>query len=183
MNDKQMPLMQAADIEVRVQSVGKSRNGQVGAVLLLYITARAAMNALDAVYAASGWQRTHELIDGDLFCNIDIWDADKATWIRKQDVGTESNAEKEKGRASDAFKRAAVNVGVGRELYTAPFISVRLNDGEYFTQNKNGKEIYSCSAGVRFRCAHVRYDDRRQIDQLLIVDGNGTQRFRWAAAA
>lgn len=81
-----MPLMQASDIEVRVQSVSKSRNGQVGATLLLYITARAAMNALDDAYGGNGWQRTHELIDGDLYCNIDIWDAEKGVWVRKQDV-------------------------------------------------------------------------------------------------
>lgn len=179
MDNKQMPLMQAGDIDVRVQSVSRSRSGQVGAVLLLYITARAAMNALDAVYGTTGWQRTHELIDGDLYCNIDIWDADKAGWIRKQDVGTKSNAEEEKGRASDAFKRAAVNVGVGRELYTAPFIYVQFFDGEFFSQNKNGKEVYTCSAGTRFRCEYISYDANRRINRLLITDGKRQQRFVW----
>ena len=45
-------------------------------------------------------------------------------WIAKTDCGVESFAEKEKGEASDAFKRAGFNVGIGRELYTKIFIFV-----------------------------------------------------------
>lgn len=63
-------------------------------------------------------QRSHELINGNLFCTVSVWDTDKGVWVNKQDVGTESNTEKEKGQASDAFKRAAFNWGIGRELYT-----------------------------------------------------------------
>ena len=89
------------------------------------------MRILDQVFGPGNWQRTHELINGNLFCTIEIWDDEKAAWVKKQDVGVESNTEKEKGQASDAFKRAGFNVGIGRELYSAPFTYVELNDGEW----------------------------------------------------
>lgn len=179
MDTREIPLMGVDDIDVRVRTVYRARNGQVGAVLLLYITARAAMNALDTAYGVSGWQRTHEIVGGELYCNIDIWDTEKNVWVRKQDVGVESNAEKEKGRASDSFKRAAVNAGVGRELYSAPLIHVWLADNEYYVSNKNGKDVYACAAGVRFLCAHIAYDEQHKINQIVIVDGSGKPRFRY----
>ena len=119
-----IPLLTEKDIECRVQSVSRAKTGRVGAVLLLYKDARVDMRILDQVFGPGNWQRTHEVINGNLFCNIDIWDAEKRAWVRKQDVGVESNTEKEKGQASDAFKRAGFNVGIGRELYTGPFIYV-----------------------------------------------------------
>ena len=130
MKELSIPLLTEQDIDCRVQSVSKAKTGRVGAVLLLYKDARVDMRILDQVFGPGNWQRTHEVINGNLFCNIDIWDDEKKTWVRKQDVGTESNTEKEKGQASDAFKRAGFNVGIGRELYTGPFIYVELADNE-----------------------------------------------------
>lgn len=174
-----IPLLTAQDIECRVQSVSRARNGHVGAVLLLYKDARVDMRILDQVFGPGNWQRTHEVINGNLFCNIDIWDAQKGAWIRKQDVGVESNTEKEKGQASDAFKRAGFNVGVGRELYTGPFIYVELADNEFFSEGQqNGrKEVLKCYSNTRFSVAHVAYNDRREISELVIVDRSGTVRF------
>ena len=97
--------------------------------MLLYKDARVDMKILDETFGTLGWKRTHELINNNLFCNIDIWDAEKKEWIRKQDVGVESNTEKEKGQASDAFKRAAVKWGIGRFLYDLP-IKVAKADGK-----------------------------------------------------
>lgn len=105
---------------------------QNGCSLLLYKDARVDMRMLDEVYGPNNWQRSHELINGNLFCTISVWDADKGVWVNKQDVGTESNTEKEKGQASDAFKRAAFNWGIGRELYTAPFIWITLDSSEVY---------------------------------------------------
>ena len=121
MKEFTIPLLTEQDIDCRVQSVSKAKTGKVGAVLLLYKDARVDMRILDLVFGPGNWQRTHEVINGNLFCSIDIWDEEKKTWVRKQDVGVESNTEKEKGQASDAFKRAGFNVGIGRELYTGPF--------------------------------------------------------------
>lgn len=174
-----IPLLTAQDIECRVQSVTRAKNGRVGAVLLLYKDARVDMRILDQVFGPGNWQRTHEVINGNLFCNIDIWDAQKGVWVRKQDVGVESNTEKEKGQASDAFKRAGFTVGVGRELYTSPFIYVELADNEFFSEGQqNGrKEVLKCYSNTRFSVTHVAYNDRREISELVIVDRNGNVRF------
>ena len=96
--------------------------------LLLYKDARVDMTLLDETYGINGWKREHQLIGDRLYCTVSIWDTEKGQWIGKQDVGTESYTEKEKGQASDSFKRACVNLGIGRELYTAPDISIKLKD-------------------------------------------------------
>lgn len=93
-----------------------------GVTLLLYKDARVDQNILDETFGIFGWQRSHQLIDGNLYCTVSVRNPETGEWIHKQDVGKESNAEKEKGQASDSFKRACFNLGIGRELYTAPFI-------------------------------------------------------------
>lgn len=174
-----IPLLTEKDIECRVQSVSRAKSGKVGAVLLLYKDARVDMRILDQVFGPGNWQRTHEVINGNLFCNIDIWDPEKRAWVRKQDVGVESNTEKEKGQASDAFKRAGFNVGIGRELYTGPFIYVELADNEFYSEGQqNGrKEVLKCYPNTRFKVTHVAYNDRREISELVIADRNGVVRF------
>ena len=112
----------ADDIEVRVQSVKQN-----GLVLLLYKNARVDMNILDETVGAENWQREHYECKGNLFCRVGIGTVLKdneavAEWVWKADCGTESNTEAQKGEASDSFKRACFNWGIGRELYTSPFI-------------------------------------------------------------
>jgi hypothetical protein len=172
-----IPLLTARDIECRIQSVSQNKRGEVGAVLLIYKDARVDMRILDQVFGAGNWQRTHEVINGNLFCNIDIWDAEKQTWVRKQDVGVESNTEKEKGQASDAFKRAGFNIGIGRELYTAPFIYITLNDDEVVIDSNTKKP--KCLPSTRFEVAHIAYNDNREISELEIVDRHGNVRFAY----
>lgn len=175
-----IPLLEAADIECRVQSVSKSRNGRVGAVLLIYKDARVDMRIMDKIFGPYNWQRTHEIIDGTLYCNIDIWDEDKKCWVRKQDAGVESNTEKEKGRASDSFKRAGFNVGIGRELYTAPFIWIELWEGEYYSAGKqNNKDVFRTSSSVKFTVSEIEYDENRRIKKLLILDKDGNLRYSY----
>ena len=99
-------------------------NVKPGASLLLYKDARVDMKILDELYGTFGWQKTYQKIGDSMFCTISVYDKEKQQWISKQDVGTESNMEATKGEASDAFKRAGFNFGIGRELYTAPFIWV-----------------------------------------------------------
>lgn len=113
----------ADEIECRVQSVKPN-----GLVLLLYKNARCDMNILDETVGAECWQRDHYECKGNLFCRVGICvetkkgDAIFPEWVWKADCGTESNTEKEKGESSDSFKRACTNWGIGRCLYTAPFI-------------------------------------------------------------
>ena len=116
--------LNADDIEVRVQSVHKQGKGLV---LLLYKNARVDMNILDETVGAENWQREHYECKGNLFCRVGIntsydYPEERAEWVFKSDCGVESNTEAQKGEASDSFKRACFNWGIGRELYTSPFI-------------------------------------------------------------
>jgi hypothetical protein len=145
----------ADEIECRVATVSEK-----GCSLLLYKDARADMNLLDETVGCENWQRSHVLINGNLFCNVSI--KLDGEWVTKQDVGTESYTEKEKGQASDSFKRACVNWGIGRELYTAPFIWVSNCE----IANKNGKP----TTYDRFAVDYISYDSNRNICELRIVN-------------
>ena len=117
--------LRADEIEVRVQSIKKSRNSEnYGAILLFYKDARCDMNILDETVSPSGWKREHYQVKESMFCRVSIWDEEKKQWVDKSDCGTESNTEAQKGESSDSFKRACFNWGIGRELYSAPFTYV-----------------------------------------------------------
>lgn len=113
--------LRADEIEVRVQSVKEK-----GAVLLLYKNARVDMAILDETVKPFNWQREHKEVNGVVYCGVAINEnyiepSLPANWVWKWDAGSESQTEKEKGQASDSFKRACFNWGIGRELYTSPF--------------------------------------------------------------
>lgn len=149
----------ASEIECRVaQSRKYDRQTQV--VLLLYKDARVDQRILDELYGPMNWQRHHELIGDRLYCTISVWDAEKGQWVSKQDVGTESYTEKEKGQASDSFKRAAFNWGIGRELYTAPRIAFYLDNARV-----SDKGQPKCT----FEVAHIDYKGD-SISELVIID-------------
>ena len=155
---KEIPLLTANDVECRIKKITNE-----GAVLLLYKTARVDMRILDEVYGSMNWQRHHEVINNNLFCTISVWDSDKAQWISKQDVGTESNAEAEKGQASDAFKRAGFAWGIGRELYDSPFIWISGKVSKY----------------DRFHVTDIQYDrEKQEFIRLVIFDDKGKERYR-----
>ena len=132
--------------------------------ILLYKDARCDMAILDETIGCLNWQRIHEFKDGKLYCTVSIYDKDKEMWIDKEDVGVESNTEAEKGQASDAFKRACVNWGIGRELYTAPFIYIQAINGENIKRTK-------------FDLKSITYDDKGRIASLVIVDDKGNTRY------
>ena len=161
-----IPRLTKNDIECRVAQCGKSKNGAWCSVLL-YKDARVDMRILDKVFGPMNWQRKHELIGDRLYCTISIYDPEKGEWIHKQDVGTESFTEKEKGQASDAFKRAGFNVGIGRELYTSPKIFINLGDSEW--EEKNGKVVPK----VSFEVEDIDYDEEGNINYLIISNGKG----------
>ena len=157
-------LLKANEIDVRVARQTKDR-----VELLLYKDARCDMAILDETYGTFGWQREHLFKDGLCYCAVKIWDDEKQQWVTKEDVGVESNTEKEKGQASDAFKRACFNVGIGRELYSAPRIFVQLEQNEMY----DGK----ISQFVKFYVGHIAYDDDRKISELTITDNRGRVRY------
>lgn len=158
--------LRADEIECRV-----AMTSDKGVSLLLYKDARADMIILDETVGAENWQREHRRDNAN--CVVSIWDEKKSQWICKEDTGTESNTEKEKGLASDSFKRACVNWGIGRELYTAPFIWVSSDKISWY--QKNGKNY----PRDNFRVAAIAYDDRRNITALSIVNDKGTEVYRY----
>lgn len=158
-NNTTIRLLTADEIECRVGTISEK-----GLSLLLYKDARVDMRLLDEVYGPMNWQRTHEVIGGNLYCNVQIYDVQKKQWISKMDVGTESYTEKEKGQASDSFKRACVSVGIGRELYTAPFIWV--SAGKCNIQPKDNRYI----TYDKFRVKEIAYNDNREIIGLTILN-------------
>ena len=163
--------LKASEIDCRIQSIGQNKTGAVGTTILLYKDARVDMNILDETVGAMNWQRGHSVIDGNLYCTISIWDEEKEQWIAKSDVGTESNTEKEKGQASDSFKRAGFNWGIGRELYSAPFVYIQLDKSEY--KERNGK----LTSNAKFKVKDIAYDESRNIVRLVVVDSKGKVRY------
>lgn len=148
-------LLKADEIECRVGTVKKPQDDQPGGIsLLLYKDARCDMTRLDKTVGAMNWQRNHSRENAN--CTVSIWDDEKKIWVSKEDTGVASRTEAEKGLASDSFKRACVNWGIGRELYTSPFIWVSGNPDQLKWE--------------RFRVKAIGYDENRSVNALTIVD-------------
>ena len=160
--------LHADEIECRVGSIGEK-----GISLLLYKNARVDQAILDEVFGVYGWQRSHMMIGNSLYCTVSIWDPEKKSWISKQDVGTTGDFEKEKSAASDSFKRACVNLGIGRELYTAPFIFIPINRVTLTERNRKTavKDDFAVGAII------VSAD--KVIKGLSIVNQKKEEVFRW----
>ena len=147
-------LLRPEEVEVRLARVTEK-----GVMLLVYKDARVDQTILDETVGAYNWQRRHTRDNHN--CIVSIWDSEKGQWIEKEDVGTESNTESEKGLASDSFKRACFNWGIGRELYTSPFIFFNNNEC-----NITGRSCYD-----KFYCTSIEYDGRK-IKSLTIYNKN-----------
>lgn len=156
--------LRADEIDARVKEINEKR-----LTLLLYKDARVDMNMLDEVVGPMNWQREHFMIEGRLYCRVSIWDEKKALWVSKSDVGTESNTEKEKGQASDSFKRACVNWGIGRELYSSPEIVIYAGNytAKEYTDRTGQKKWRTFD---RFEVTSIGYDDTGSITQLSIIN-------------
>lgn len=150
------------EIDVKPQTIKEN-----GISLLLYKNARVDMDILDETVGCTGWQRKHSRDNAN--CIVSIYDEDKKIWIDKEDTGTESFAEKEKGLASDSFKRACVNWGIGRELYTSPFIWVSDKNYIYDTGKKDKYNNPIYSTREKFKVLDIEITDKT-ITKLTIGD-------------
>ena len=151
--------LKASEIDVKPQTVKEN-----GFSLLLYKKARVDMDVLDETVGPMNWQRKHSRENAN--CIVSIYDEDKKIWVEKEDTGTESFTEKEKGLASDSFKRACFNWGIGRELYTSPFIWI--SDSKYIKKNKEGKLTLT----DKFSVKEITVLDK-VITKLEIIDSKG----------
>ena len=159
---KDIRTLNASEIDCRIGQVSQ-KTKKVS--ILLYKNARVDMAILDELVGPENWQRDHKEIKGNLYCGVGINTA--AGWVWKWDCGTESNTEPEKGESSDSFKRACVNWGIGRELYTAPEIWLKPTDKEW----NDGKPWLNLTV------ATIKYNDAREIVALYIVDENLESRY------
>ena len=156
--------LKANEIDCRISTISEK-----GLSLLLYKDARVDQTILDETVGAMNWQRHHSRDNAN--CTISIWDDAKKQWVEKEDTGKESFTEKEKGLASDSFKRAGFNWGIGRELYSAPFIWIGADKAEIKPDNK-GK--YQCRH--QFVVEQILYDDNRNIVALSIKNATTNKR-------
>ena len=156
--------LRADEIDCRVAAVKLPENGKNGGLsLLLYKDARVDQNILDETVGPMNWQRRHTRDNAN--CIVSLWDSDKNQWIEKEDTGTESFSEAEKGLASDSFKRACFNWGIGRELYTAPFIWISADKCNIYPRQTTGKTVGACND--KFYVTFITIRDGR-ITQLVI---------------
>jgi hypothetical protein len=162
-------------IDFRVQSINKGGY----ATILAYKDARVDMQRLDEVCGALNWKREHTKENAN--CIVSIWDAEKLQWVSKEDTGTESNTEKEKGLASDSFKRACFNWGIGRELYDYPLIQVKLNPDEYeVKKDKNGVERVYATWNLKLKEWRWYSEfNNNKLTYLGARDNNNKVRFQW----
>ncbi len=159
--------LRADEIECRV-----AQAKQTGISLLLYKDARCDQNILDETVGAMNWQRHHGRDNAN--CIVSIWDKEKNQWIGKEDTGTESNTEKEKGLASDSFKRACFNWGIGRELYTAPFIWIKAEDCTALKQNGQKWQCFDS-----FEVERILIENKRIVAISIKNTKSGKRCFIW----
>ena len=166
-------LLKPNEIECRTATINAK-----GLSLLLYKDARVDQRILDETFGAFGWKRSHQCIDGNLYCTVEIYNRESGEWVSKQDVGTTGYTEKEKSQASDSFKRACFNWGIGRELYSAPFIwipadktSIQMKEGQ------NREKRYYCND--HFSVYSIQYNDEKEIQSLVIIDNMAQPVFEW----
>lgn len=137
--------LKANEIDCRVSTFNESY-----LTILLYKDARVDQSILDETVKPENWQRDHKELKNNIYCGISIWDNEKKQWITKWDCGKESFTEAEKGEASDSFKRAGFNWGIGRELYTAPTIYIPYKD-------KEGKENYEIKVKNNKKTTYTKF--------------------------
>lgn len=165
-------LLRENEIDCRVATCSEK-----GVSLLLYKDARCDMNILDETVQPMNWTRSHSRDNAN--CTVSIWDPEKGQWVSKEDTGTESNTEAQKGLASDSFKRACFNWGIGRELYTAPFIWVSA-DKCNIKQGRNGK----LACYDKFVVEKIQYNEAQEISAIAIWNSSiGKRVFLWQKPA
>ncbi len=93
------------------------------ALAAAFIDARAVMQRLDCVFGVGGWKDAYQLVaGGSVVCTLSV--KVDGEWVQKTDVGSPSeqpdDGDKVKAAFSDALKRAAIKLGIGRYLYRLP---------------------------------------------------------------
>lgn len=172
--DKLGKPLRVDQIDFRVQSINKGGY----ATILAYKDARVDMQRLDEAVGPLNWKREH--VNGNANCIVSIWNSQAGLnghWVSKEDTGTQSNTEAAKGLASDSFKRACFNWGIGRELYDYPMISIKLDAEEFTVDNNKAKPTW------KFQLKTWKWFSQFNVDGNICIlgarDAKGTIRFEW----
>lgn len=171
--------LRADEIEVKVKQVKEN-----GLVCLLYKTARTDMDLLDETVSPANWENDYREIKGNLYAGIGIRQQN-GSMVWKWDCGIESREDGEgnekKGEASDAFKRAGFRWGIGRELYTSPFIWIKSDKADIKPNSFGGKTTFKCFD--KFSVEKIAYDENtgRIIGLAIRNDSKNCRAFVWQA--
>lgn len=190
-----MRLLTKDEIELRVKKFNnKDKENATKAMLVLYKTARTDMNILDETFGFENWQSDYKDLKDVMYCGIGIRasklnkDLPSDEYVWKWNAGSESNTEKEKGEASDAFKRAGVLWGIGRELYKwhgiwVPYIhkqdqyrGFKIDEIAYDENGEPSKlKVLNCKNEVVYQFGELRKESERvtKIRKML----RGQERF------
>jgi hypothetical protein len=173
LEDLSIPLT-VEEIDFRIQSINKGGY----ATILAYKDARVDINRLNTICGRLGWSRSHSRENQN--CTVSIWDEGNKHWVSKEDTGTESFTEAAKGLASDSFKRACFNWGIGIELYDYPVISVKLNQDEFKVDGNRAKQTWNLKLkDWVWRVDHINSN----VTYIACKDQKGEVRFSWGSAA
>jgi len=132
----------------RVQSFSKKKPV---ATVVAFINSRDVSDVLNE-HAIYGWSDEYYEVAGNTYCKVGIVMPD-GSMLWKSDCGVESNTDKEKGQASDAFKRACVKWGIGRFLYNlgmeyVPASEVKRDNNWPYPIDEQGKQIWDLTEYV-----------------------------------
>lgn len=163
------------EVKFRIQSINK--NGV--AVVVPYTSSKVCMNRLDKVVGPLNWRRVHYRDNSN--CVVSLWNSDIGDWVGKEDTGTESNTEAEKGLAADSFKRACVNWGIGRELSNYPTIRIQLLEHEYNVIERNNRQRGIAAYGLLFDqwLWHSQFDPEGNLSFLAAKDYEARSRYKF----
>ena len=162
-------------IDFRIQSINKGGY----ATILAYKDARVDMQVLNREIGALNWKREHTRDNKN--CIVSIWDEEKKLWVSKEDTGTESNSDAEKGLASDSFKRACFNWGIGIEIYDYPVIQIKLFENEWKLVEHNGKQYPKSTFDLKLKEWRWKsqFDENGKLTYLGAIDNNKKVRFQF----
>jgi hypothetical protein len=126
------------------------------------------MDLLDEVVGPQSWQDHYREVAGKVYCDLSLNVGGE--WITKSDCGAESHFEREKGQASDAFKRAAVKWGIGRFLYQLPTFRTKAievgkddrGNPRFFPADPEGNRIYNLTGYIQGKQKALKRETPRQ---------------------
>lgn len=135
--------------------------------LLLYIDSRCAADIMNETVGPMNWQIEYKDVAGLVYGRLSIWDEERNMWVYKEDTGSESNIEAQKGQSSDILKRCIARWGCDY-LYHTPKIKIACPDNYYYNDKMN----------MTFNVREIMFVGKECV-KLVITDMFGNVAFDW----